>query len=411
MTNITILTYGSRGDVQPYIALGRGLRAAGHEVRIAAPQPFADSVTENDLAFAPLGGDPGELVRGLVEEAGSNPFRIVPVMMRYALPLGQEVFQGVEDACTDADLIIHSFLMTPPGHSIARRRGVPDVSALLYPIFTPTGEFPAMLAPPLPLGKLYNRVTHHLLTSAFWAGNKLGYLWLRRQDRTLPPLGRWMSHHQTPVLYGISRHVVPPPVDWPDHARITGYWFMGAVDYDPPPDLLNFLAAGPPPVYIGFGSTIEQEMAELGQIAIEALQRTEQRGIMLGGWGGLTGDNLPDTIYPIDRVPHGWLFPRTAAAVHHGGAGTTAASLRAGIPTIVTPFASDQPYWGAKVHELGVGPAPIPRKDITVDKLAHAIEQAITDSQMRERAAVLGAAIRQEDGIAEAVQFIEEKLS
>ncbi len=169
---------------------------------------------------------------------------------------------------------------------------------------------------------------------------------------------------------------------------------------------MRFLDSGTPPVYIGFGSMGSRKPKETADLVLEALDRTGQRGILSSGWGGLSQENLPDTVHMVDLVPHSWLFPRVAAVVHHGGAGTTAAGLRAGVPSIVIPFFGDQLFWGQRVEKLGVGTAPIPRKQLTVEKLAAAIHRAVTDPLMRQQAAHLGARIQTEDGIANAVAVI-----
>jgi sterol 3beta-glucosyltransferase len=211
------------------------------------------------------------------------------------------------------------------------------------------------------------------------------------------------------VLYGFSPAVIPPPPDWGSEIHVTGYWFLDPPDdWTPPPGLEEFLQAGPPPVYIGFGSMSSRNPGEAARQVLEALARTRQRAVIFSGWGGLQPADLPSSAIAIDPVPFSWLFPRCAAVVHHGGAGTTAAGLRAGVPSVVIPFFADQPFWGRRVAELGVGPAPIPRKKLTAERLARAIETAMGDRDMRRRAADLGAKIRTEDGIGRAVAVVAE---
>jgi UDP:flavonoid glycosyltransferase YjiC (YdhE family) len=211
------------------------------------------------------------------------------------------------------------------------------------------------------------------------------------------------------VLYGYSPAVIPKPSDWNGQAHVTGYWFLDPVDdWTPPADLGEFLQAGAPPIFIGFGSMSTSNPAATTQLIVQALARTPQRAVLLSGWGGLHASDLPDTIYLLESAPFAWLFPRMAAVVHHGGAGTTSAGLRAGVPSIVIPFFADQPFWGRRVADLGVGPAPIPFKQLTPDRLARAIESAVTDQAMQQRATELGSTIRAEDGIAQAVRVIEQ---
>ena len=414
--HITILGYGSRGDVQPYIALGVRLQQAGHTVRLAAPEPFETFVTNHGLEFAPLAGDPPQLVRDLVEKAGWNLLRTVQVMGEYAIPLAAQVLADVHRACRGTDVVIHSFLMTNAGHEAALQLDVPDFSALIFPIFTRTAAFPNMMFPALPLGDIYNRLTHDVFTQTFWQGSRLAYGWVRRKHPHLPRLSGWpfstSSRQSPPILYGFSSHVIPRSPDWGENVHVTGYWFLDTAPYwQPPADLVDFLEAGPPPVHIGFGSMITDEATRLTEIALDALAQTGQRGLLLTGWGGLGKADLPDHVFKIEAAPFDWLFPRVAAVVHHGGAGTTATALQAGVPAIVIPFTSDQPFWGRRVYQLGVGPRPIPRKKLTAEKLAQAIRTATSDQAMRHRAAELGERIRAEDGVTRAAEVIEHYLT
>jgi sterol 3beta-glucosyltransferase len=213
------------------------------------------------------------------------------------------------------------------------------------------------------------------------------------------------------MLYAYSEAVVPRPADWGEHVAVTGYWFLDApAGWPPPPGLLKFLADGPPPVYVGFGSMFMAGGAPMTTVVVKALELSGQRGVIATGWGGLTAEIGPDHVYFLEAVPHDWLFPRVAAVVHHGGAGTTGAGLRAGRPTVVCPLVGDQPFWGRRVAELGVGSAPLPRAKLTAERLAEAISAAVTDAKMQERAADLGERIRAEDGVARAVALIHQHV-
>jgi sterol 3beta-glucosyltransferase len=208
---------------------------------------------------------------------------------------------------------------------------------------------------------------------------------------------------------GYSPSVIPTPPHWDSHVHVTGYWFLDPpADWAPPPALMAFLQAGPPPIYVGFGSMSNRNPGATAALVLEALARTRQRAVVLSGWSGLRTTDLPGSVFMLDSIPFSWLFPRVAAVVHHGGAGTTAAGLRAGVPSIVIPFFGDQPYWGQRVAELGVGPEPIPRRNLTVERLAGAIQRAVTDQTMRQRAADLGARIQAEDGVARAVSIVQQ---
>jgi sterol 3beta-glucosyltransferase len=206
--------------------------------------------------------------------------------------------------------------------------------------------------------------------------------------------------------------VIPPPPDWDETSIATGYWFLERDEqWQPDPALQTFLQAGPPPVYIGFGSMPSQDAEAKLQVILAALAQTGARGIVATGWGGLAAAETPDTVYLLESAPHDWLFPQMAAVVHHGGAGTTAAGLRAGVPTIVCPFFGDQPFWGRRVAALGVGPAPIPQRRLTAKRLGAALESTLQDKAMHRRAQQLGELIRREDGVGRAIALIEKEVA
>jgi sterol 3beta-glucosyltransferase len=414
----TLLAYGSRGDVQPYVALGAGLRRAGHEVCLAAPAMFEPFVAGYGLEFAPLAGDPAQLVQQAVERAGPGAtlLGLARVVLEHALPIAAEVMRGCMSACQGSDAIIHSLLLTTAGYEIARLLDVPDFSALIFPAFAPTGAFPNQGMPALPLGPVYNRLTHRFFSALYWHGGRLGYSWVRRKHPELPRLTTWpfdpKNERVTPILYGFSPKIIPRPPDWGAHVHVTGYWFLDAAPgWRPPPALVEFLASGPPPVFVGFGSTISRDVGDLAAIALAALADTGQRGLLLSGWGGLAPADLPDNVFPIEDAPFAWLFPRMKAVVHHGGVGTTADALRAGVPSIIVPFTADQPYWGRRIQQLGVGPAPIDHRQLTAGRLAEAIRIATTDEALRRRAADLGARLRAEDGVTRALEIVDRAVS
>jgi sterol 3beta-glucosyltransferase len=233
----------------------------------------------------------------------------------------------------------------------------------------------------------------------------------------LPRLGRFPNllvrsdGSPVPILYPYSPSLLPVPNDFPLHVHVTGYWFLDRSPvWQAEPDLLRFLEAGPAPVYIGFGSMGARGAQKRGEIALEALELSGQRGLLARGWGGLEASDLPRNVFMLDNAPHDWLFPQVAAVVHHGGAGTTAAGLRAGRPAVVCPFMADQPFWGELVYRQGVGPKPVPQLRLTADRLAEAIITAVSDESMISNARELGEKIRVEDGVARAVEIIDKIL-
>jgi len=302
------------------------------------------------------------------------------------------------------------------GIAIAEKLGLPFLQAYVVP-FTPTRDFSSVLTPKLPTP--FNRLSHGLTRQLMWQGFRSADTLARRKALDIPmaPFSGPYNSKATrdmPILYGFSPSVIPVPSDWGDNTHVTGYWFVDeADDWTPPSALMDFLQDGAPPVCIGFGSMSNRDPEETANLVIRTLKQTNQRAILLSGWGGLKKSQLPDFIFMIDSIPHSWLFQRVAAVVHHGGASTTAAGLRAGVPSVIVPFFGDQPFWGRRIAELGVGPNPIPRTKLTSEKLAIAIQQAVTDKGMRERAARLGEKIRAEGGIgcaAAVVQQIEKRI-
>ena len=419
---ITIITAGSRGDVQPYIALALGLRAAGHEPRVATHETFRAWVSGYGLDFAPVAGDPRAVLRSRAAERwlatgrNRNVLGFVRELRALAPALVESSLADYWQAAQGADALVYSVVGIASLH-VAERLGVPAFAAFLQPM-TRTREFPTIGFPQRPrLGAAVNLATHAAAEQALWRPFRAQVGAWRRDTLGLGPRPALTPHRQmaalgVPTLYGFSRHVVPRPADWGPSVHVTGNWFLDRpAGYEPPPALRDFLAAGPPPVYLGFGSMTPQGAEGMTRTLLAALERAGRRGVLLRGWGSLGTGDLPPWAIAVDDVPHEWLFPRMAAVVHHGGAGTTAAGLRAGVPSLVVPLGFDQPYWGWRVAQLGAGPRPIPRKRLTVDRLARAITEATTNDAMHRRAAHLGALIRAEDGVGEAVRIFGESLT
>lgn len=414
---IVMIAGGSRGDVQPYVALGTGLKAAGHQVRVLATQDFHGLVTDHALEFRPMGSSiQSEALSQMqaITERG-NLLEILAATGRGAELLAHQSAVSGLAACEGADLIVAGLGGLFVGLALSQHLSLPLVQAHLMP-FTPTREFGSVLAP-LPqtaLTRWANGLSHHLTRQMMWQMLRGADAKVRADVFQMPRSSFWgpfaaLTRQTRTLLYGYSPHVIPTPSDWGNDIHVTGYWFLEPpTGWQAPPALVDFLETGPPPVYIGFGSMPSRNPEETAALALRALRNTGQRGVLSSGWGGLKAEDLPQTVIMVGSVPHHWLFPRMAAVVHHGGAGTTAAGLRAGVPSIVTPFFGDQPFWGRRVEALGVGPKPIPRSQLNSDRLAEAIRVAVNDNEMKRKAAALGECIRAEDGIARAVALIEQ---
>ena len=413
---ITLVSLGSRGDVQPFIALAVGLQNTGrHQVRLAAPDNFEPLAREYGLNFSPLGLD----TQKMLGTGGIDPDRNLLVwfseVLRSTKPIAERIAENTCVACQGAELIIYSMVGIWAYH-VAEKLDIPCIMAFPIPGFAPTRAYPNPngVFPSLPLGGGYNRLTHILSEHLFQLFTGLFINRWRKEKLHLPaiPFGKYPYFHidgrPLPLLGCYSPIISPKPPDWGDHIHVCGYWFL-----DPPPnwqtsfELISFLEAGTPPVYIGFGSMANRAPQKMAQLVQDALELSGQRGILAAGWGGLDNASLPDNIIALGSIPHAWLFPRMAAVVHHGGAGSTGAGFRAGVPSILVPHMGDQPFWAKRVTELGVGPPPIPRRKLTAERLAAAITTATTDKNMRARAAALGKRIRAEDGVARAIEMIE----
>ncbi len=419
---IAIVTLGTRGDVQPYVALGLGLQSAGHNVRLAASDDFCSLVEDAGLPFWSLGENfmayaQAKGQQAMMESSRAN-LLLINEVVGDVWQMMQDAFERMLAVCQDVDAIVGSLAPGALTYHIAEKLNIPHFYSFTIPFFLRTRTMPNPVFPAMPerLRPLYP-LTHHFLEHFAWQPIRVGVNRIRRDYLDLPPLG-WrfpyyeLSGDHVPYLYCFSPAVVPLPPDARPGTHFCGYWFLPhADDWTPPVDLMDFISAGPPPVYVGFGSMVNRNPAEATAIVVEALQRAGQRGVLAAGWGGLKQSDLPEDILLVESCPHDWLFPRMAAVVHHGGAGTTGAGLRAGVPTIIVPFMGDQPFWGRRVADLDVGPEPIPRKRLTAERLSYAIRVAVEHGPMRERAAVLGEKIRAEDGVSAAVAIIERALA
>lgn len=418
--HITIIALGSRGDVQPCVALGEGLRQAGHDVRLASYAVFEALAQEHGLDFATIAGD---VRQALDSQSGQKWLESGRSMLKFILGMRNlSTFDGLRrtlDDCVEACRGTNAILYSPlgaAGYHVAEKMGVPSIYVPLQPA-SRSRMAPSIFAPVLPLGGLYNWSTTIFTEQILWQTARVPFNRWRRETLGLPalplsgPFGRLYRDRQ-PFIYGYSEQVCPRPADWPAWHHITGYWFLQRKPgWSPPASLEAFLAEGPKPVCIGFGSMSGALTRQLAKLAVEATTASEVRSVLLGGWSAADDTDLPKDVIALDSAPHDWLFPRMAAVVHHGGAGTTAAGLRAGVPSILVPFFGDQPFWARRVYALGVGPKPVMRSRLTVERLSQALSEATTDEAMRDRACDLGERIRAEDGVANAVGLIDRYLS
>ncbi|KAL9674947.1 hypothetical protein QQ045_003146 [Rhodiola kirilowii] len=410
---IVMLIVGTRGDVQPFVAIGKRLQDYGHRVRLATHSNFKEFVLTAGLEFYPLGGDPKVLAGYMVKNKGflpSGPSEI-PIQRNQM----KDIIYSLLPACREPDLDsgvpfkADAIIANPPayGHThVAEALKVPIHIFFTMP-WTPTSEFPHPLSRvKQPAGY---RLSYQIVDSLIWLGIRDMINDCRKKKLKLRPVtylsGSQGSDSDIPHGYIWSPHLVPKPKDWGPKVDVVGFCFLDlASNYEPPQPLLQWLQAGDAPIYIGFGSLPVQEPEKMTQIIVEALEITGQRGIINKGWGGLGDLAEPkDSIYLLDNCPHDWLFLQCKAVVHHGGAGTTAAGLKAACPTTIVPFFGDQPFWGERVHARGVGPAPIPIDEFSLPKLVDAIKYML-DPEVKERAIQLAKDMENEDGVTGAVK-------
>ncbi len=414
--NITIFATGSRGDVQPYIALAHGLQQHGHRVRLASFADAAQWASEAGIEFFPLAANFSQFLNSesgiAMMETERNLVAHIRAISRFSRRLAQSegYWESYEKACYGAELVVYS-VNAPQGFHLAEKLKLPSVAATYLPVLTPTGSFASPMWPAdVRLGGLYNRFTHLVVEQLMWQPFRGMINDWRKRYLNLPPVsvfGPFRKMRESLILYGYSPQLLPKPKDWSPSVEVTGYWFLDRpADWRPPSELVDFLKAGPPPVYIGFGSMDDRHPEKLVTLAVEALQRSRQRGLIFADWKKVDASRLPDNVFKVEYIPFAWLFRQVAAAVHHGGAGTTAETLRAGIPSITVPFYSDQPFWARRLEGLGVAPPPIPRKKLTAEHLGRSISHVVSDTAMRVRALALGRQVGQEQGVQTAVAAI-----
>ena len=439
---LTFIATGSRGDVQPQVALAQRLQQAGYRVRFATHRSFADLVGAGGLEHAVLAGDSAKFFRGMggialrekLRQPGAGAGFVESLLGPFVRRFLAECVEISEDA--DAILYWPPSLVGPP---LSERFGIPCFAVATYPLphcrtrdfpnpwqpvgpaMQEAGETVASARRNVPSGKdrkapsgaanerswaasesLWGSFFHQAV--ARWRSGQLGL-------GELTPDQERRRLRRLPHLLGFSPAVLPRPREWPEPMHVTGYWFLDlASQFTPPPELVDFLAAGPPPVAIGFGSMAARDPKAMTELVIAACQQAGARGILLTGWGGLRQRDLPPDLFQLDAVPHDWLYPRVAGVIHHGGSGTTAAALRAGVPSLAVPFGFDQPLWAERLFRLGAGVEPIPQTELDLERLTAAIRALVGDHRLRRRAAELSEVLAAEDGAGNAVAVVDRYL-
>ncbi|CEF79773.1 unnamed protein product [Fusarium graminearum] len=427
--NIVIQVVGSRGDVQPFVALGNELQRHGHRVRLATHDTFADFVLESGLEFYPIGGDPTELMAYMVKNPGLIPsiksLRAGDIQKKRLMIA--EMLEGCWRSCKEPDplnqqpFVADAIIANPPSFAhvhCAQALGIP-----LHLMFTMPWSGTKYFCHPLAninannsgiSTAVANQISFMAVEWMTWQG--LGDIintWRQSLDLEDIPFSEGaglLETLQIPFTYCWSPALVPKPLDWPDYIDVCGFFFRDIPQYTPEPGLGAFLRNGPAPIYIGFGSIVIDDADKLTAILVDAVKETGVRAIISKGWSKLGANQPADSdIYYLGDCPHEWLFQQVTAVIHHGGAGTTACGLLNGKPTAIVPFFGDQPFWGTMVHAAGAGPMPIPQKMLDSQNLSHAIRYCLTPGAL---AAARGMAekMRQENGVRQAVNSFHANL-
>ncbi|NMF89028.1 glycosyltransferase [Aromatoleum petrolei] len=398
---LLILTYGTEGDTRPLVALGDALRGAGHKVHVLGDARTLGSAEEAGLPHSALSGD----IRQLFSEwSGQGPKGTAKALVQLTNAHTRAWMLETLAAAEGCDAILTSGLAGFVGLSVAERLGIPAIGTGMIPL-TPSREFASPFLPAGVVPRWLNHASLRLTNQLFWLAFRKTLNEARQTVLGLPPRRTLPTEH--PMLYGISPTILPQPADWPAHARLCGQWQTPAGEFTPPPELASFLNAGPSPIYIGFGSMVGIDEQCMMQTLITAL--AGRRALFYPGWSGMDDIVLPDNILRIGTTPHDWLFPRTAAVIHHGGSGTTHTATRAGKPSIVIPFAGDQSFWAERLTRLGIAPPAIDAAKLNATSLQTAID-FVDSLAVQRRAAELGERMEREGGLDAAVREVEKLI-
>ena len=411
--NLTMLTIGSTGDVKPFLILGSELHARGHQVTIATFSRFQSQVESAHLCFFQLSGDAEYLMANLMAP-GKSGISYLSRLEKGIKAVAPRLLQDMCASCEHADAIICNFFGSVY-YSVAEKYSIPCIQTHYFPM-DPSRDFPIPVLQHQHLGGFLNQ-------SSFM----LGYLMIGAVERRY--LGDWrkqnklskrkiqskpdyqVSGHPIPVIYAVSPSVLPRPVDWGPHIHLSGFWFDDhPAIVSPPADLKRFLEAGDKPVYIGFGSMNAGNMQRLMAIVLRAVHASGLRAVIQLGWSGLKMTSTRQVFF-ADYVPHDWLFSKVCAVVHHGGAGTTAAGLLHGLPTLVIPFSGDQSFWGNRIYQLGCGPKPIQRNSITVHRLTRGLQLLTGTPAYQQAASEMSRRLQSEHGAKKAADLIEQEIA
>lgn len=414
---IVIVTVGTLGDTAPYIGLGVRLQQAGHEVAIAAQTAFAGPIRDAGLEFRAM---PGDIRADLASEMGQLMHRAtswrkaLPATLWFAEKILSELGAGITAAAQGAEMLLVHRIALLPGYLVAKAMGIPWLVFELFPSgLAPTGDFLPAAMGGGSLGKWGNRAVYRLIRrKSRRSPRAIALLESFHTKFGLPRIDidsfyEQLESERWPIYHAFSPAVLPRPTDWHERLEVIGYfWPHRAADWTPPAALVDFLAAGPPPVFIGFGSLSPDGAQGISEVVTEAVRRAKVRAVVQSGWGNFAASGSHDDILSIGSVPHDWLFPKMAAVVHAAGAGTTGAGLRAGVPAVPVPAWNDQPFWARRLVKLGASPGSIRLQSLAAPRLATLIQQAVTEPSYRRTAQAIADRIRTEDAASRVVEAV-----
>lgn len=408
---ISLLAIGSTGDVRPMALLGRELALRGHQVTLSAFAALSPLAAEAGISFKPLPGD-AALFIGSIIKPGANPLTYLRRLIASLHDVLELMLDAMYAEFLCADIVVTTFFGATP-YAMAEKAGVPLYQVHFSPL-DPTGLYCLPVMRSLPLGRAFNLFLYHLAFRMIGRVEKrYAHPWCARNGLPRRRGGARPDYRigdgEVSVLYAFSEHIVPRAPEWGSAIRQVGCFQEPSPAFDPPEALQAFLDAGEPPLYIGFGSMTSGDADECLRTILGALKRTGLRAVLSAGWSAINSAEFPDTVYCIrEFVPHNWLFSRVRAVVHHGGAGTTAAGLLAGAPTLVVPFGSDQFFWGERVHALGCGPKPLARSRLSARALSGRLAQLVSQDAYRRNAEAMAARLQKEQGVRLAADIIEQ---
>jgi len=402
---IVVATYGTEGDARPFAALCRGLMDAGHQARLLADAATLGSAEALGVPTTALAGDiRGYLGKDRAVAKGGGFGDTTRALAAIANDNAESWMHAIIEAGEGCDAVLAAGLAAFVGFSAAEHLGAKAIGAGMIPI-TPTAAFPSPFLPPRLTPRLLNRATHELVNAMLWNSFRAKINAARAKFRLPPRRKVWTD---LPMVYGVSPNLLPTPSDWPSDVSLCGQWLARSPAWSPPPELEAFLAAGDAPIYIGFGSMTGFDKARLLEALVEAM--ADRRVLFHPGWSGVDPTGLPENFLVIGDTPHDWLFLRTAAVIHHGGSGTSHSAARAGVPSIVTPFAGDQFFWAERLRMAGVAPAAVNGRRPRAEAFARALDFTAAEG-VRSRARALGEVMRVEDGVADGVATLERMIA